>query len=64
MKDNILTFVMFWGLVFLLWFSCTLFSSCFVSGRTIEVHTPRVDVTADTATAHTWPYESDGTLKY
>lgn len=31
-------------------------TSCFVSGRTIEVVTPRVDFRADTITAHTWPY--------
>lgn len=45
-----------------LWFILVLvvvfLASCFVSGRTIEVHTPRVDISADTATAHTWPYKT------
>lgn len=33
-----------------------LLSSCFVSGRTIHISTPRVEMTADTATAYSWPY--------
>lgn len=35
-----------------------LLSSCFVTGRTIHVMTPKIDITADTATAYTWPYNT------
>lgn len=41
--------------LFIIFFGLT---SCFVSGRTIQVHTPRVEVSADTATAYTWPYNT------
>lgn len=34
-------------------------TSCFVSGRTIEVVTPKVNFRADTITAHTWPYSTN-----
>lgn len=36
-----------------------LLHSCFVSGRTIHVATPRVDISADTATAFTIPYHTE-----
>lgn len=48
-----------WLTHFLLWvILALLLSSCFVSGRTITFTTPRVEITADTATAFTWPYNS------
>lgn len=47
---NWLTHLLLWAVLSIL------LSSCFVSGRTIHVVTPRVDVSADTATAYTFPY--------
>ena len=49
---NWLTHILLWVLLALL------LSSCFVSGRSITLQTPRVDITADTATAYTWPYNT------
>lgn len=36
-----------------------LLTSCFVSGRTIHVATPKVSIEADTATAFTLPYKNN-----
>lgn len=48
-----------WLTHFLLWLLLVLhLSSCFVSGRTIHVATPRLDIGADTITAFTFPYKS------
>lgn len=44
----------------ILWYILvSLLSSCFVSGRTIHVATPKVSIEADTATAFTLPYKSN-----
>lgn len=48
-----------WLTHFLLWILLALLlSSCFVSGRSITLATPKVEITADTATAYTWPYNT------
>lgn len=49
---NWISFLLLWLILFVL------LSSCFVSGRQFHVITPRVDVSADTATAYSWPYNS------
>lgn len=49
-----------WLTHFLLWTILSiLLSSCFVSGRTIHVATPKVSIEADTATAFTLPYRNN-----
>lgn len=54
-----------WLTFILLCIICVLLlSSCFVSGRTIHVVTPKVTLSADTATAYSWPYQSNGNSKY
>lgn len=50
---NWLTHVLLWAILSLL------LSSCFVSGRTIHVATPKVSIEADTATAFTLPYKNN-----
>lgn len=53
-----------WLTHFLVWLILALLlSSCFVSGRTIHISTPRVNMTADTATAYSWPYSNNGNYK-
>lgn len=50
---NWLTHVLLWTILSIL------LSSCFVSGRTIHVATPKVSIEADTATAFTLPYRNN-----
>lgn len=52
-KDYIITVI----LASLFPFLCLLLmSSCFITGRTVHVTTPRVDMSADTIAAFTIPY--------
>lgn len=50
---NWLTHLLLWTIL------AILLSSCFVSGRTIHVATPRVSIEVDTATAFTLPYRNN-----
>ena len=48
-----------WLTHFLLWLILALLlSSCFVTGRNVRMYTPHIEISADTATAFTWPYNT------
>lgn len=58
MIRRILGVVIFTVLAYLFLAFCCLLSSCLVTGRSVYVSTPRLELYADTATAMSWPYNT------